>query len=69
LHRVDWSQIEISFTPDRAPVSSRWLGGAAFVAMMQSSDLGQRDDLAGSRSVYWPGGRHNQGTFQMPIAA
>jgi len=33
------------------------LGGTAFVAMMQSSDLGKRDDLARSRSVYWPGVR------------
>ncbi len=33
------------------------LGGAAFVAMMQSSDLGERDYLARSRSVYWPGVR------------
>jgi len=33
------------------------LGGAAFVAMVQSSDLGERDDLARSRSVYWPGVR------------
>ena len=31
------------------------LGGAAFVAMMQSSDLGERDDLARSRLLYWPG--------------
>jgi hypothetical protein len=33
------------------------LGGAAFVTMMQSSDLWERDDLARSRSVYWPGVR------------
>jgi hypothetical protein len=42
------------FAPDRASRSE--LGGAAFVAMMQSSDLGGRD-LASSRSVYWPGVR------------
>jgi hypothetical protein len=33
------------------------LDGAAFVAMMQSSDLGEGDDVARSRSLYWPGVR------------
>jgi hypothetical protein len=28
-----------------------------FAAVQQSSDLGQRNDLADSRSVYWPGVR------------
>ena len=52
LHRVDWSQIETSFhaRTGRMRRHDGSLGGAAFVAMMQSSDLGERDDLAGSRS-------------------
>ena len=56
LHRVDWWQIETSFQAGTGLCRhARSLGGTAFVAMMQSTDLGERDDLARSRSVYGPG--------------